>query len=86
MMNIYEESTLNFWICVDATFIDMTVYPGLYCLSVTGDNRMVVTEVTTIPTWWAQKQVRSFFLIFSVHVHEKLLSCPLDKNVFNDPL
>jgi len=28
------------------------------------------------------------FLIFSVqtYVHEKLLSCPLDKNIFNDPL
>jgi hypothetical protein len=49
---------------------------------------MVITEVTTIPTWRAQKQARSFFLIFSVqtYVHEKLLSCPLDKYVFNDPL
>jgi hypothetical protein len=46
---------------------------------------MVVTEVTTIPTWRAQKQVRSFFLMFSVqtYVHEKLLSCPLDKHVYN---
>jgi hypothetical protein len=53
---------------------------------ITGDNRMVVTEVTTIPTWRAQKQARSVFLIFSVqtYVQEKLLS--LDNNIFNDPL
>ena len=54
----------------------------------TGDNRMVVTEVTTLPKWRTQKQARSIFLIFSVqtYVHEKFLSCPLDKHAFNDPL
>jgi hypothetical protein len=54
----------------------------------TGDNKMVVTELTTIPTWRVYKQVRSIFLIFSVQtfVYEQLLSCALDKNIFNDPL
>jgi hypothetical protein len=67
--------------------VPMIVYLKSF-IFITGDNRMVVTEVTTIPTWRAQKQARSVFLIFSVqtYVHEKLLSCTLDKNVFNDPL